>query len=111
MIGNPLTDPNWAANLADTIDRVVGAIRRNATDRAVKASRALVYGILALMAVATATPLFVILFVRFAQTVLSRIIRTDHDTTVWVSYLVCGALFLVAGFIALRRRHVVEETS
>lgn len=111
MIGNPFTDPNWAANLTDTIDRLVGTIRRVATDRAVKASRALVYGVLAAMALATATPLFVILFVRFTQTVLSRITRTDHDTTVWLSYLVCGVMFLAAGFVALRRRYVVKEKS
>ena len=27
MPGNPLTDPNWAADLADTVERVVGTVR------------------------------------------------------------------------------------
>ena len=46
MPGNPLTDPNWAPDLADTVERVVGKVRSTATDNAVKASRAVVFGVL-----------------------------------------------------------------
>ena len=50
MPGNPLTDPNWAKDLADTIDRYVGKVRTTVTDRAVVAVRAVVFGIVILIA-------------------------------------------------------------
>ena len=57
MPGNPFTDPNWAPDLADTVERVVGKVRTVATDNAVKASRAVVFGVLALISLVVATPL------------------------------------------------------
>lgn len=105
MIGNPFTDPNWSKNLADTLDHWVGRLRAVTTDNAVKASRALVFGVLVVIAVATATPLLLILLMRLTQTVVSRVARTDHDTTVWITYFVLAAMFLGLGFAALRRRH------
>lgn len=109
MLGNPFTDPNWAANLADAVERVVGKIRSVTTDNAVKASRAIVFGLLGCITVLVATPLITIAWVRFCQVVLSRMTRTDHDTTVWLSYMVTGALMFVAGFVVLRLRHVRRE--
>jgi hypothetical protein len=46
--------------------------------------------------------------VRFAQVVLSRMTRTDHDTTVWLSYMVTGGLMMILGFIVLRLRHTAS---
>jgi hypothetical protein len=105
MPGNPLTDPNWAPELADTVERVVGKVRTVATDNAVKASRAIVFGLVALMGFLVAAPLTIILFTRLLQTVLSRITRTDHATTVWLSYYIAGAIFMIAGFVCLKLRH------
>ena len=47
MPGNPFTDPNWAADIADTIERVVGTVRDRTTKPLVTASRAVVFGLLA----------------------------------------------------------------
>ena len=105
MPGNPFTDPNWAPDLADTVERAVGKVRTVATDNAVKVSRGLVFGLLAFICLLVAAPLGTILFVRFTQVVLSRIARTDHDTTVWLSYMVTGGLMMIIGFIVLRLRH------
>lgn len=105
MPGNPFTDPNWAPDLADTVERTVGKVRSVATDNAAKASRALVFGLLALICLMVAAPLGTILFVRFAQVVLSRMTRTDHDTTVWLSYMITGGLMMILGFVMLRLRH------
>ena len=110
MPGNPFTDPNWATDLADTVERVVGKVRSVATDNAVKASRGIVFGMLGLLALLTATPLFIILITRLSQTVLSRVIRTDHATTVWASYLIVGGLLMLAGFVLLRMRHSKEAS-
>jgi hypothetical protein len=105
MPGNPFTDPNWAPDLADTVERAVGKVRSVATDNAVKVSRALVFGLLVTICLLVAAPLGTILFVHFAQVVLSRMARTDHATTVWLSYLITGGLMMIGGFIVLRLRH------
>jgi len=109
MPGNPLTDSNWAPNLADTVERTVAKVRSIATDNAVKASRGIVFGILALMAMLIAAPLGIIVFTRFAQIVLSRMTRTDHATTVWLSYLITGGVLMLCGFIALAKRHPKQD--
>ncbi len=105
MPGNPLTDSNWAPDLADSVERVVGKVRSVATDNAVKASRGIVFGILGLISLLIAAPLGIILFTKFAQVVLSRMTRTDHETTVWLSYMITGGLLMLCGFIALAKRH------
>ena len=46
MAGNPLTDPNWAADIADTVERVVGTVRDRATKPVVHVTRAVVFGLL-----------------------------------------------------------------
>lgn len=105
MSGTPFTNPNWAPDLADTIERTVGKVRSIATDNAVKASRGLVFGLLATICLLVAAPLGTILFVRLAQVVLSRMTRTDHATTVWLSYMITGGLMMLIGFVVLRLRH------
>ena len=47
MPGNPLTDPNWAPKLADTIVRVVESIRDKTTKKVLTAYRAIVFGVIA----------------------------------------------------------------
>ena len=46
MPGNPFTDPNWAADLADTVERVVASVRDKTTKPIVTVTRGLVYGLL-----------------------------------------------------------------
>jgi len=111
MPGNPFTDPNWSHDIADTVERTVGKVRSVTTDNAVKVSRALVFGVLVLICLLIAAPLATILFVRFAQVVLSRMTRTDHATTVWLSYMITGGLMMICGFIALHKRHSKGESA
>lgn len=105
MPGNPFTDPKWAPDLADTVERLVAKVRSVATDNAVRASRAVVFGTLGLISLLIAAPLGIIAFTRFAQVVLSRMTRTDHATTVWLSYMITGGLLMLLGFVALAKRH------
>lgn len=105
MPGNPFTDPNWAPDLADTVERTVTKVRTLTTDNAVKVSRGIVFGVLVVICLLVAAPLGTILFVRFAQVVLSRMTRTDHPTTVWLSYMITGGLLMIIGFVMLRLRH------
>jgi uncharacterized membrane protein len=103
MPGNPFTDPNWAPDLADTVERVVGKVRATATDNAVKASRAVVFGVLILLAVLVAVPLVVILVLGAIRELLGFFM--NHGRSVYWSYLILGMIFMIGGFFALRARH------
>ncbi|MEO7371048.1 MAG: hypothetical protein ABIZ69_09305 [Ilumatobacteraceae bacterium] len=102
MPGNPLTDPNWAADLADTVDRYVGKVRTTVTDRAVLAVRAVVFGIIILIAAPVTFVLLIILATKLVERVVA--IGTDHDSSVWVSYMIIGGLLVIGGSLMMRRR-------
>jgi hypothetical protein len=106
MPGNPLTDPNWAPTIVDSIDRVVGKVRAVATDNAVKASRGVVFGMLAFFTLVLALPLLIILVLATIRELLAFFV--DHDTAVYLSYYVLGGLLMIGGFVALRMRHQGE---
>lgn len=107
MPGNPFTDPNWAPDLADTVERVVGKVRSVATDNAVKVSRAIVFGVLALIALLVATPLLAILVLGAFRELIGFFV--SHGRSVYLSYLVLGLLLYLGGFLALRARHSKED--
>jgi hypothetical protein len=106
MPGNPLTDPNWAPTIVDSIDRVVGKVRAVATDNAVKASRGVVFGMLAFITVLMALPLLTILVLATIRELLAFFV--DHATAVYLSYYVLGGLLMIGGFVALHMRHKGE---
>jgi hypothetical protein len=103
MPGNPFTDPNWAPDLADTIDRYVGKVRTAVTDRAVVAVRAVVFGIVIAIAAPVTFALLLILSTRFLQRLIA--IGTDHDSSVWISYVVLGGLMVLGGALMMRKRY------
>jgi cell division protein FtsX len=102
MPGNPFTDPNWAPDFADTIDRYVGKVRSTVTDRAVYVVRGVVYGIVIAIAAPIVLALLLILMTKFLQRVVG--IFADHDSSIWVSYVVIGVLLLGAGLLAMSKR-------
>ncbi len=106
MPGNPITDPNWAPDLADTVERVVSKVRTTATDNAVKASRGVVFGVVILMAAMVAIPLVVILLLGVLREALATFV--DHDQAVYLSYFILGGILLIGAFFALRARHKGE---
>jgi membrane protein DedA with SNARE-associated domain len=107
MPGNPLTDPNWASDLADTIDRYVGKVRTTVTDRAVTAVRAVVFGIISVIAAPVTITLLVILGTKFVQRLIAMAV--DHDSSVWSSYMVIGGLLVLGGSLAMRKRYVDDQ--
>ena len=46
MAGNPLTDPTWATDVADSIERVVGTVRETVTNRVILVLRGAIFGII-----------------------------------------------------------------
>ncbi len=103
MPGNPFTDPNWAPDLADTVERAVGKVRTVATDNAIKASRGVVFGVLALIVGVVALPLVIILLLGLLRETLGFFV--DHGRAVWMSYSILGILLMIIGFVSLRARH------
>lgn len=103
MPGNPFTDPNWAPDLADTVERVVGKVRSVATDNAVKASRAVVFGTLIAVTVLMVLPLLVILVLGILRELLGFFV--SHEVAVYLSYFVLGGILVIGGFVALRMRY------
>lgn len=108
MPGNPLTDPNWAKDVADTVERVVGKVRTTVTERAVFAVRAVVFGLVIAIAAPVTLALLLILSTKFLQRLID--IGTDHDSSVWISYVVLGGLMVLGGSLMMRNRYESESS-
>jgi len=108
MPGNPLTDPDWAANLASTIERVVGRVRDTTTTRAVLAVRALVFGIVIGLAGIAALVLSIVLALKLVQRLVNVGGWIDTDSSVWVSYLLLSVVLAAAGAWCMRQRTARE---
>ena len=103
MPGNPLTDPNWAADLADTVERVVGTVRDQATTPAVHVTRGIVFGLLAAFLGLTALILAFIGITRGLQALLDLVVTPAQ--AVYLSYLILGGILCLAGALFFRQRH------
>lgn len=103
MPGNPLTDPNWAAETTDTVVRIVDNVKSKTTKPAVMAARGLVFGILAAFLGLFALVLFLVGLTRGLQAALD--VAFDHDRSVWISYLIVGGLISIVGMLLFRKRN------
>lgn len=104
MPGNPFTDPNWAADLADTVERVVGSVRDKTTRPLVTITRGVVYGLLAAILGIAAVVLLVIMLTRGTQELLDWA-KVRRTAAVYISYLAVGGIFSAAGLLVLRKRY------
>jgi uncharacterized membrane protein YkgB len=102
MPGNPFTDPNWAADIADTIERVVASIRDRTTKPLVTASRAVVFGLLAAVLGIVALTLLILTATRATQALLDIWLR--HEVSVYLSYLIVGGIICLGGAFVLSKR-------
>ena len=98
MIGNyaapPMAD-DWPAQAADAIQRVVTTVRDKTVVPAQKATRAVVYGLLATFFIGTAVVLLVIGAFR------GLVILTGD---VWLAYLIVGGILVLGGAFLWSRR-------
>lgn len=103
------TEDDWPAQVADTIERVVGNVRDATTGRALTVVAGIVYGT---FAVILATPVLVmvaIMLVRLLNVYLpDALVGEDH---MWVAHLLIGALFTVGGGVLWMRRRGKEHLS
>lgn len=109
MAGNPLTNPNWAPELADTVERLVGQVRDKATNKVVIVVRAVVFGLLIVVAAFAAIVLSVILGTKLLQRVVNIGGAIDADSSVWVSYVVMGGILTLAGMFLMRKRQSPDD--
>jgi hypothetical protein len=107
MVSNPLTDPEWADRAVAFIDRVVTTVRKYTTQPLVTTARGIVFGLLASFGVITGLVLLVVGLVRGLQAALDAVV--NHQASVWISYLILSALFLVLGIVLMRKRYTPEE--
>jgi hypothetical protein len=103
MPGNPLTDPNWAPELADTVERVVGTVREKTTDNVVKAARIIVFGLFAAFLGLTGVILLVITFTRALQVLLDFAVTPAR--AVYISYFLVGGICCLLGAFLMKKRH------
>jgi hypothetical protein len=93
---------DWPAQVADTIERLVGRVRDLTTGRAITAARAIVYGTFALLVGLAVAVLVTIALVRLLDAYLpSDVVGEEHT---WVAHLLVGAVFTIAGMALWSRR-------
>jgi hypothetical protein len=98
----PAPDGDWATRTAESIERVVQAVRDRTTRPLLLAGRAVVYGLLAAILGVAAVVLLAILVVRLLTVLTGK---------AWLAELIVGALFTVAGIVLLMMRRRVAEAS
>lgn len=106
MPGNPLTDPNWAADLTDQITTVVGNVRDKTTNNAIKVVRGVVFGLFGLLLGSVAIVLLLIILTRGLQSLLD--IWLEWDKAVWLSYFILGGILSIVGVLLMSKRHSTE---
>ena len=109
MASNPLNDPEWATRAVNLIDRVVGTIRKYTTQPLVVVARGIVFGLLAGFGVVVGLVLVLVGLTRGLQSALDAVF--ERDVSVWVSYFILSAIFLVVGAVLMRRRYTPDEES
>lgn len=109
MASNPLNDPEWATRAVNLIDRVVGTIRKYTTQPLVVVARGIVFGLLAGFGMVVGLVLILVGLTRGLQSALGAVF--EHEVSVWVSYFILSAIFLVVGAVLMRRRYTPDEES
>jgi hypothetical protein len=103
MPGNPLTDPNWADEMTDTVVRTVETVRERTTVPVIYAARGVVFGIIAAFLGVFALVLVLIGLLRGIESLLDLVV--SRERAVYLSYLIVGALLSAVGFVLFRKRN------
>jgi len=109
MAGNPLTDPDWAANTTDQVVRLVDNVKTKTTKPAILAARGLVFGLLAVFLGLFALALLIIGSMRGIQAILEPF--TGLARAVYISYFIVGGILCLVGAVLFKKRNDVAEAS
>ncbi len=99
----PAPGPDWPAQAADTIERVVGTVRDKTTTPAMTIARAVVYGTFAALVGSASLVLLIVALVRGLNVALPDAVFGEQH--MWAAYLIPGLLFVVVGAVLWRQRH------
>lgn len=102
MPGNPLTDPNWASDVAEQITSVVARVRDKTTNNAIKVVRGVVFGLLGTFLGLFALVILLITTTRALQSLFD--VFMGWDTAVYTSYLVLGGILSAVGLLLMAKR-------
>ena len=94
----PAAGDDWAAQTADTIERVVGSVRAKTAEPLEKVARAAVYGLVAAIVGVAAAVLGAVALVRILDVVIPG--------GVWSAHALTGGIFTAAGLFLWRKRTV-----
>jgi phosphoglycerol transferase MdoB-like AlkP superfamily enzyme len=109
VISNPFTDPKWADKTLRLIDRMVGFVRDKTTRPLANLLRAIVFGVILIVA-------GLLIFI-FGLIGLVRAFNEFFDlwltrpTAVWVSYFLLSLMFTGLGALMMRKRHQAPTNS
>ncbi len=103
MALNPIGNPNFAKDAADTVERLVGSVRDKTTKPLITAARGVVFGLLAAFAGLVALVLLIVVATRLLQMLWA--LPFDQDSSVWLSYMTVGGISSVIGLLLMARRH------
>lgn len=92
------TGSDWAAQTADSIERVVGSVRGKTSEPLERIARILVYGLLAAVVGIAALALLAVLLVRGLDILIPG--------EVWSAHLLAGGIFTLLGLFLWRKRTV-----
>jgi hypothetical protein len=95
-----LADGDWSEQAADTVVKVVDAVREKTTGPVLTVARAIVYGLIGVFAVIVALIVLTIALVRLVDVYLPG--------EVWSAHLLIGAIFIAGGWLAWRKRYAPE---
>ncbi len=87
----------WSTRTADTIESVVGTLREKTVGPLVKVTRAIVYGILALVVLTVVGILATIAVIRILDVYA-------FGNRVWIAYFVIGGIMTLLGLLLWMKR-------
>lgn len=103
LVPPPANSSDWPAQATDTIVNLVDQVRAKTTGPAITVARGLVFGVIVGVLGLIAAVLLLVFAVRLTTEVLVAI---WDGAGVWLTYLIYGVLFTVAGALVFARRQV-----
>jgi hypothetical protein len=103
----PPPEPDWPAQAADTIERVVGSVRDKTTGPALTLARSVVYGTFAVIVGTACLVLLIIGSVRALDNYLPDAVFGEEH--MWAAYLIIGLVLVSLGGVSWSRRHPRED--
>jgi hypothetical protein len=103
LVPPPPSTSDWPTQATNTIVDLVDQVRAKTTGPAITVARGIVFGVIVAVLALVVVVLLLIFLIRLTTEVLELI---WEGSGVWLTYLLYGVLFTVAGAIAFAKRHV-----